>query len=91
MVDCQAWLDEVTVAKIDIVSSAYVKERLLSQIPAEFGETCQCVGRCSLSDVGLWNLQTVPNGGRHRCGDRRSDRVGDGRRPGGNLPIYTHT
>ena len=56
------WLDEVTVAKIDIVSSAYVKERLLSQIPAEFGGTCQCVGGCSLSDVGPWNPQTVPNG-----------------------------
>ena len=61
------WLDEVTVAKIDIVSSAYVKEKLLSQIPAEnlpaeFGGTCQCVGGCSLSDVGPWNPQTVPNG-----------------------------
>ena len=61
------WLDEVTVAKIDIVSSAYVKEKLLSQIPAEnlpaeFGGTCQCVGGCSLSDVGPWNPQMVPNG-----------------------------
>ena len=81
------WLDEVKVAKIDIVSSAYVKEKLLSQIPAEFGGTCQCVGRCLLSDVGLGSPQTVPNEGRHRCGDRRSDCVGDGRRPGGNLPI----
>ena len=67
VVDCQAWLDEVTVAKIDIVSSAYVKEKLLSQIPAEnlpaeFGGRCQCVGGCSLSDVGPWNPQTVPNG-----------------------------
>ena len=62
------WLDEVTVAKIDIVGSGVaVKEKLLAQIPAdnlpvEFGGTCQCVGGCSLSDVGPWNPQTVPNG-----------------------------
>jgi len=61
------WLDEVTVAKIDIVSSGLVKERLLSQIPAEnlpveFGGTCQCVGGCSLSDAGPWNPLTEPNG-----------------------------
>ncbi|KAF8451101.1 CRAL-TRIO domain-containing protein [Boletus edulis BED1] len=61
------WLDEVTVAKIDIVSSAMVKEKLLSQIPAEnlpveFGGKCQCVGGCSLSDVGPWNPQTELNG-----------------------------
>lgn len=61
------WLDEVTVAKIDIVSSGMVKEKLLSQIPAEnlpaeFGGTCQCVGGCSLSDAGPWNPLTEPNG-----------------------------
>ena len=61
------WLDEVTVAKIDIVSSGMVKEKLLAQIPAEnlpveFGGTCQCVGGCSLSDAGPWNPQTEPNG-----------------------------
>ncbi|KAF8554975.1 hypothetical protein OG21DRAFT_1496625 [Imleria badia] len=57
------WLDEVTVAKIDIVSSGMVKEKLLSQIPAEnlpaeFGGACRCVGGCSLSDAGPWNPQT---------------------------------
>lgn len=61
------WLDEVTVAKIDIVGSGYVREKLLSQIPAEnlpveFGGSCQCVGGCSLSDVGPWNPQTQQNG-----------------------------
>lgn len=61
------WLDEVTVAKIDIVSSASVKERLLSQIPAEnlpieFGGTCQCAAGCSLSDAGPWNPQAQANG-----------------------------
>lgn len=53
------WLDEVTVKKIDIVGSGY-KETLLKQIPPEslpkeFGGTCECVGGCSLSDVGPWN------------------------------------
>jgi hypothetical protein len=61
------WLDEVTVAKIDIVSSGMVKERLLSQIPAEnlpveFGGQCRCVGGCSLSDAGPWNPQVAQNG-----------------------------
>ncbi|KAJ6579542.1 CRAL-TRIO domain-containing protein [Mycena vulgaris] len=53
------WLDEVTVAKIDIVGSAY-KDKLLAQIdaenlPKEFGGTCSCPGGCSLSDAGPWN------------------------------------
>ncbi|KIK93851.1 hypothetical protein PAXRUDRAFT_828563 [Paxillus rubicundulus Ve08.2h10] len=61
------WLDEVTVAKIDILGSGSVKERLLSQIPAEnlpveFGGKCQCPGGCSLSDVGPWNPQVLENG-----------------------------
>jgi hypothetical protein len=61
------WLDEVTVAKIDILGSASVKEKLLSQIPAEnlpveFGGTCRCPGGCSLSDVGPWNPQVLENG-----------------------------
>jgi len=58
------WLDEVTVKKVHILGgpSAY-KPELLSQIdkeclPKEFGGECQCVGGCSLSDVGPWN----PNG-----------------------------
>lgn len=61
------WLDEVTVAKIDIVGGGGVKEKLLSQIPAgnlpvEFGGLCQCVGGCSLSDAGPWNPQAQQNG-----------------------------
>jgi len=54
------WLDEVTVAKIDIVGSNY-KDKLLAQIdaenlPKEFGGKCACPGGCSLSDAGPWNL-----------------------------------
>ncbi|KAF8837107.1 hypothetical protein BDN67DRAFT_983474 [Paxillus ammoniavirescens] len=61
------WLDEVTVAKIDILGSGSVKEKLLSQIPAEnlpveFGGKCRCPGGCSLSDVGPWNPQALENG-----------------------------
>lgn len=53
------WLDEVTVAKIDILGSGY-KDKLLAQIPkenlpVEFGGTCQCPGGCSLSDAGPWS------------------------------------
>ncbi|KAI0786537.1 CRAL-TRIO domain-containing protein [Abortiporus biennis] len=53
------WLDEVTVAKIDIMGSSY-KDKLLAQIPAEnlpkeFGGLCECAGGCSLSDAGPWN------------------------------------
>ncbi|KAJ7274579.1 CRAL-TRIO domain-containing protein [Mycena haematopus] len=53
------WLDEVTVAKIDILGSAY-KDKLLAQIaaddlPKQFGGNCDCPGGCSLSDAGPWN------------------------------------
>ncbi|KAJ7352570.1 CRAL-TRIO domain-containing protein [Mycena albidolilacea] len=53
------WLDEVTVAKIDIIGSGY-KDKLLAQIsadnlPKEFGGNCSCPGGCSLSDAGPWN------------------------------------
>jgi len=53
------WLDEVTVAKINILGSGY-KDTLLAQIPKEnlpkeFGGTCDCVGGCSMSDAGPWN------------------------------------
>ena len=53
------WLDEATVAKIDILGSNY-KDKLLAQIPAEnlpkdFGGKCQCSPSCSLSDAGPWN------------------------------------
>jgi len=63
------WLDEVTVAKIDILGSDY-KTKLLLQIPAEnlqvdFGGKCNCEGGCSLSDSGPWNMasQAVPAAG----------------------------
>ncbi|KIY52580.1 hypothetical protein FISHEDRAFT_35007 [Fistulina hepatica ATCC 64428] len=54
------WLDEVTVAKIDIIGSDY-KDKLLQQIeaenlPVEFGGTCCCPGGCSLSDAGPWQV-----------------------------------
>lgn len=57
------WLDEVTVAKIDIVGSGY-KDKLAAQIspenmPKEFGGTCDCDGPCSLSDAGPWNPKAV--------------------------------
>ncbi|KAI0751682.1 CRAL-TRIO domain-containing protein [Daedaleopsis nitida] len=55
------WLDEATVAKIDILGADY-KPTLLAQIPAEslpkeFGGSCECSGGCSLSDAGPWNPQ----------------------------------
>ncbi|KAI6145000.1 CRAL-TRIO domain-containing protein [Pisolithus tinctorius] len=55
------WLDEVTVSKIDILSSSY-EDKLLAQIPAEnlpadLGGKCRCAGGCSLSDAGPWNPQ----------------------------------
>ncbi|GJJ07752.1 hypothetical protein Clacol_001957 [Clathrus columnatus] len=61
------WLDEVTVAKINILGEDY-KRTLLTQIPAEnlpmdLGGTCQCVGGCSLSDAGPWNeVRQAKNG-----------------------------
>lgn len=66
------WLDEVTVAKIDILGSMY-KEKLMAQIPPEhlpttFGGKCQCVGGCSLSDAGPWN----PQGGEKANGSAAS-------------------
>ncbi|KAF9780209.1 CRAL-TRIO domain-containing protein [Thelephora terrestris] len=53
------WLDEVTVAKIDILGGSY-KDVLSKQIDAEnlpevFGGKCSCPGGCSLSDAGPWN------------------------------------
>lgn len=58
------WLDEVTVAKVDILGSGY-KAVLLKQIPAEnlpkeFGGTCECLGGCSLSDAGPWSPTIAP-------------------------------
>ncbi|TFY62335.1 hypothetical protein EVG20_g6743 [Dentipellis fragilis] len=52
------WLDEATVAKIDILGSSY-KEKLLMDIPKEhlpeeFGGSCVCDGGCSMSDAGPW-------------------------------------
>lgn len=53
------WLDEVTVAKIDIQRASY-KDTLLKQIdeenlPGVFSGKCNCPGGCSLSDAGPWN------------------------------------
>jgi len=53
------WLDEVTVAKIDILGASY-KDTLVKQIdeenlPGVFGGKCDCPGGCSLSDAGPWN------------------------------------
>ena len=60
------WLDEVTVAKIDILGAGY-KDILLKQIPEEnlpkeLGGTCTCSGGCSLSDAGPWNSSQVATG-----------------------------
>lgn len=55
------WLDEATAAKVEIVGGGY-KEVLLKQIPKEnlpkeFGGECACVGGCSMSDAGSWNME----------------------------------
>ena len=57
------WLDEVTVAKIEILGSGY-QDALMKQIPKEnlpreFGGTCECQskGGCSMSDAGPWNVK----------------------------------
>ena len=55
------WLDEVTVKKIQIMSSGH-KAVLTAQIdadslPSEFGGNCKCPGGCSLSDEGPWKHQ----------------------------------
>ncbi|KAG8996503.1 cytosolic factor, phosphatidylinositol/phosphatidylcholine transfer protein [Tulasnella sp. 427] len=59
------WLDEVTVAKIQIISSSG-KDILLQQIPKEnlpkeFGGDCECPGPggCGLSNAGPWNTVTA--------------------------------
>ncbi|TFY79733.1 hypothetical protein EWM64_g4279 [Hericium alpestre] len=53
------WLDEATVAKVDILGSGY-KEKLFEHIPQEslpkeYGGTCECEGGCHASDAGPWN------------------------------------
>ena len=57
----KGWLDEVAVAKIDIIGSSY-KDKLLAQIPVEnlpkdLGGACNCPGGCSLSDAGPWEQE----------------------------------
>ncbi|KAG8964816.1 cytosolic factor, phosphatidylinositol/phosphatidylcholine transfer protein [Tulasnella sp. 408] len=58
------WLDEVTVAKIEVLGGSY-KDKLLQQIPKEnlpkeFGGECQCSGPggCQMSNAGPWNVPT---------------------------------
>ncbi len=55
----KGWLDEATVAKIDILGSDYLKtieqQIPLENLPKEFGGRCDCPGGCSLSDAGPWN------------------------------------
>lgn len=62
------WLDEVTVAKIEILGASY-KDALMQQIPREnlpreFGGLCECqgIGGCSMSDAGPWNVQKHASG-----------------------------
>ncbi|KIO27078.1 hypothetical protein M407DRAFT_243441 [Tulasnella calospora MUT 4182] len=59
------WLDEVTVAKIEIIGKDY-KPQLLQQIPKEnlpkeFGGECQCsgAGGCQTSNAGPWSAPTA--------------------------------
>lgn len=54
------WLDPATQEKIHILGKGY-KDELVKYIPAEnlpknLGGTCQCVGGCSLSNAGPWNV-----------------------------------
>ncbi|ROT35816.1 hypothetical protein SODALDRAFT_328210 [Sodiomyces alkalinus F11] len=58
----KGWLDPVTVKKIHILGSDYSKELLkqidASNLPKEYGGTCQCGGEkdaCRRSDAGPWN------------------------------------
>ena len=58
----KGWLDEVTVAKIDVLGSSY-KDKLLMQIPPQnlpkdLGGVCTCPGGCSLSDAGPWQKES---------------------------------
>lgn len=64
----KAFLDEVTLAKIQILGSSY-KSKLLEiidegNLPVEFGGKCQCAagggGGCAGSDLGPWNDGSVP-------------------------------
>lgn len=57
------WLDEVTVNKIQIMSTGH-KAVLTAQIdpenlPVELGGTCSCPRGCSLSDEGPWKHQST--------------------------------
>jgi len=56
-------LDEVTVGKIQILGSDYIKvlsqQIPLENIPARIGGKCQCKGGCELSNEGPWQDQSL--------------------------------
>lgn len=56
-------LDEVTVGKIQILGSDYIKvlaqQIPLENIPQRIGGKCQCPGGCELSNEGPWQNETL--------------------------------
>lgn len=56
-------LDEVTVSKIQILGSDYIKvlsqQIPLENIPARIGGKCQCPGGCEMSNQGPWQDESL--------------------------------
>lgn len=54
----KGWLDPVTVQKIHILGSGYLKELsaqiALENLPKHLGGTCECEGGCEFSNMGPW-------------------------------------
>ncbi len=79
----KGWLDEVTVNKIDILNTTY-RDKLLLQIPIEnlpkeFGGTCECVGGCSLSNAGPWELEdSQQEEAQEKTEEEKTEASGDG-------------